>query len=137
MLSNRQFAQKIENRRKSTVSVGIVLIMITSTWLGLISTVSQDYEVESRLVDADPLSLSDVQSTDQGGQGEWDGRMPSHFGLEMHDALWDLTWSDPSTMYGQIEDLSALSLNSGYGTLLEESSADDHDNDGIIDIFEA
>ena len=134
MLSNRQFAQKIENRRKSTVSVGIVLIMITSTWLGLISTVSQDYEVESRLVDADPLSLSDVQSTDQGGQGEWDGRMPSHFGLEMHDALWDLTWADSSTMYGQIEDLSALSLNSGYGTLLEESSADDHDNDGINDL---
>ena len=93
MLSNRQFAQKIENRRKSTVSVGIVLLMITSTWLGLISTVSQDYEIESRLVDAEPLSMSDAQSTDQGGQGEWNGRMPSQYGLEMHDALWDLAWA--------------------------------------------
>ena len=74
MLSNRQFAQKIENRRKSTVSVGIVFLMITSTWLGLISTVSQEFEVESQLVDADPLSMSEAQSTDQGGQGEWNGR---------------------------------------------------------------
>ena len=121
MLSNRQFAQKIENRRKSTVSVGIVFLMITSTWLGLISTVSQEFEVESQLVDADPLSMSEAQSTDQGGQGEWNGRMPSQYGLQMHDALWDLTWSDSSTMYGQIEDISALSLDPGYGLMLEES----------------
>ena len=134
MLSNRQFAQKIENRRKSTVSVGIVFLMITSTWLGLISTVSQEFEVESQLVDADPLSMSEAQSTDQGGQGEWNGRMPSQYGLQMHDALWDLTWSDSSTMYGQIEDISALSLDPGYGLMLEESAADDHDNDGINDL---
>ena len=47
MLSKRQFAQKFENRRKSTVSVGIVFLMITSTWLGLISTLNQEYEVET------------------------------------------------------------------------------------------
>ncbi|MCH1540817.1 MAG: hypothetical protein L7S56_05220, partial [Candidatus Poseidonia sp.] len=108
--------------------------MITSTWLGLISTVSQEFEVESQLVDADPLSMSEAQSTDQGGQGEWNGRMPSQYGLQMHDALWDLTWSDSSTMYGQIEDISALSLDPGYGLMLEESAADDHDNDGINDL---
>ena len=52
MLSKRQFAQKFENRRKSTVSVGLVFLMITSTWLGLISTINQDYETETRLVEA-------------------------------------------------------------------------------------
>ena len=108
--------------------------MITSTWLGLISTVSQDYEIESKLVDADPLSMSDAQSTDQGGQGEWNGRMPSQFGMEMHEALWDLTWADSTTRYGQISDTSVLSLNPGYGMMLEESGADDHDNDGIDDL---
>ena len=66
MLSKRQFAQKIENRRKSTVSVGIVFLMITSTWLGLISTINYGSEIENELIDADPLSLSDAQSTDQG-----------------------------------------------------------------------
>ena len=57
MLSKRQFAQKIENRRKSTVSVGLVFLMITSTWLGLISTLNFDSDVETKLVDADPLSM--------------------------------------------------------------------------------
>ena len=134
MLTKRQFNQKIENRRKSTVSVGIVFLMITSTWLGLIASVTQDYEPETQFVDAAPLSMSDAQSTDQGGQGELHGGMPSHFGLQMHDALWDLTWSDSSSMYGQISDPSVLSLDPGYGLMLEESSADDHDNDGIDDL---
>jgi len=134
MLSNRQFTQKIENRRKSTVSVGIVLLMITSTWLGLIASVSQDFEVETRFVDADPLSMSEAQSTEQGGQGEWGGNMPQQYGLEMHDALWDLTWADSSAMYGKIGDTSVLSLDPGYGMMLEESGADDHDNDGINDL---
>ena len=134
MLSKRQFAQKFENRRKSTVSVGLVFLMITSTWLGLISTLNHEYEVETRLVDADPLQQSDVQSTDQGGQGEWNGGMPPQYGLQMHDALWDLTWSDPGAMYGQIYDTSSLSLNPTYGLMLEESGADDHDNDGIDDL---
>ncbi|MFL2968664.1 MAG: hypothetical protein ACJZ6A_05895 [Candidatus Poseidoniaceae archaeon] len=134
MLSNRQFKQKIESRRKSTVSVGIVLLMITSTWLGLIASVSQDFEPETKFVDADPLSMSAAQSTEQGGQGEYNGGMPSHFGLEMHDALWDLTWADSGSMYGKISDPSVLSLDAGYGVMLEESSADDHDNDGIDDL---
>ena len=120
MLSNKQFLQQIENRRKSTVSVGIVFLMITSTWMGLISSLNQDYEADTRLVDADPLSSSAAQSTDQGGQGEWNGGMPSQYGLQMHDALWDLTWSDPAIMYGQIGDQSVLSLDSGYGLMLEE-----------------
>ena len=134
MLTNRQFKQKIESRRKSTVSVGIVLLMITSTWLGLIASVSQDFEPETKFVDADPLSMSAAQSTEQGGQGEYNGGMPSHFGLEMHDALWDLTWADSGSMYGKISDPSVLSLDAGYGVMLEESSADDHDNDGIDDL---
>ena len=108
--------------------------MITSTWMGLIASISQDFEVETRLTDAEPLSSSDAQSTEQGGQGEWNGGMPSHYGLEMHDALWDLTWSDPNIMYGQIGDPSVLALDTGYGSMLEESSADDHDNDGINDL---
>ena len=70
MLTERQFIQKIENRRKSTVSIGIVLLMITSTWLAMITSISQDFEVDTELIDADPLSMSPVQSTDQGGQGE-------------------------------------------------------------------
>ena len=52
----------------------------------------------------------------------------------MHDALWDLTWSDPGAMYGQIYDTTSLSLNPTYGLMLEESGADDHDNDGIDDL---
>ena len=134
MLSKRQYLEKIEKRQKSTISLGLVFLMVTSTWLGLIGAISQDYETDTRLVEVDPLFKSEVQSTDQGGQGEWNGGMPSHFGQQMHDALWDLTWSDSSSMYGKIGDTSVLNLDPGYGPMLEESSADDHDNDGINDL---
>ena len=134
MLSNRQFAQKIENRRKTTVSVGIMLLMVTSTWLAMISDYSTEIEVETSLVSADPLTMSDAQSTDQGGQGGWNGGMSSQYGLELHDALWDLAWSDPGVMYGGINDHSVLGLDAGYGMMLEESAKDDHDNDGINDL---
>ena len=134
MLTNRQFAQKIENRRKSTVSVGIVLLMITSTWLAMIADLSEEKEVETTLVDADPLTMSEMQSTPQSGQGAWHGGMTAQYGLDLHDALWDMTWSDPGVMYGGIEDLSVLSLDAGYGMYLEESGKDDHDNDGIDDL---
>ena len=134
MLSKRQYLEKIEKRQKSTISLGLVFLMVTSTWLGLIGAISQDYEKNTRLVEVDPLFKSEVQSTDQGGQGEWNGGMPSHFGQQMHDALWDLTWSDSSSMYGKIGDTSVLNLDPGYGPMLEESSADDHDNDGINDL---
>ena len=134
MLSKRQYLEKIEKRQKSTISLGLVFLMVTSTWLGLIGAISQDYEKNTRLVEVDPLFKSEVQSTDQGGQGEWNGGMPSHFGQQMHDALWDLTWSDSSSMYGKIGDTSVLNLDPGYGPMLEESSADDHDNDGVNDL---
>ena len=87
MLTNRQFAQKIENRRKSTVSVGIVLLMITSTWLAMIADLSEEKEVETTLVDADPLTMSEMQSTPQSGQGAWHGGMTAQYGLDLHDAL--------------------------------------------------
>ncbi|HIF46242.1 MAG TPA: DUF4129 domain-containing protein [Candidatus Poseidoniales archaeon] len=134
MLSNRQYDQKINQRRKSTVSVGIVLLMITSTWLAMIADLSEPTSPDMQLKGAQPLALSEAQSTDQGGQGEWDGGMSSSAGLEMHDALWDLAWADPGAMYGTITDHSILDLNAGYGLLLEESRADDHDNDGINDL---
>ncbi|MCS5537618.1 MAG: hypothetical protein NZ770_05890, partial [Candidatus Poseidoniaceae archaeon] len=134
MLSNRQFAQKIENRRKTTVSVGIMLLMITSTWLAVISDFSREVKVETNLVSADPLTMSEAQSTDQGGQGGWNGGMSSQYGLELHDALWDLAWADPGVMYGGINDHTVLSLDAGYGLMLEESAKDDHDNDGINDL---
>ena len=73
MLTNRQFAQKIENGRKSTVSVGIVLLMVTSTWLAMIADLSEEKEVETTLVDADPLTMSEMQSTPQGGQAPGGG----------------------------------------------------------------
>ena len=134
MLSNRLFNQKIENRRKTTVSVGIVFLMITSTWLAMIAETSGNNTVETVLSDGTPLAMSDAQSTDQGGQGGWDGGRASQIGLDMHDALWDLAWADPGAMYGHIDDLSVLELNAGYGTMLEESHREDHDNDGIDDL---
>jgi hypothetical protein len=108
--------------------------MITSTWLAMVAELNNSDQLNTKLVDGTPLSTSEAQSTDQGGQGEWNGGMSSQYGLELHDALWDMAWADPGVQYGYVADLSVLQLDTGYGPLLEESKADDHDNDGIDDL---
>ena len=78
--------------------------------------------------------MSPVQSTDQGGQGDWDGAHDG--GLDFaHEALSNLMWADPGVSAGIIVDLSVLEAAiPSYSSFLEETRAGDHDNDGINDL---
>ena len=57
------------------MAIIIVFLMLASSLLAMVQTV-QDGEgpsQDTRLVQGGGLGMSPVQSTDQGGQGEWDG----------------------------------------------------------------
>ena len=134
MLS-KQHTQKIEERQQLSMAIIIVFLMLASSLLAIVQTVHDGPEATkaTQLVDGGSLGMTPIQSTDQGGQGGWDGVHDSHYDMA-HEALRDLMWSDPGVSAGVIVDLSVLEAAiPSYSTLLEETRAGDHDNDGIWD----
>ncbi|NDG47054.1 MAG: hypothetical protein EBY37_08155, partial [Flavobacteriia bacterium] len=110
--------------------------MLTSSLLAIVQSVQDQPENPraTRLVDGAGIGYTPVQSTDQGGQGGWEGANDGGWGLA-HEALRDLMWSDPGVSSGIIMDLSVLeSVIPAYSSFLEETQAGDHDNDGIDDL---
>ena len=135
MLS-KQHTQKIEERQQLSMAIIIVFLMLASSLLAIVQTVHDGPEATkaTQLVDGGSLGMTPIQSTDQGGQGGWDGVHDSHYDMA-HEALRDLMWSDPGVSAGVIVDLSVLEAAiPSYSTLLEETRAGDHDNDGIDDL---
>ena len=134
MLSNVQ-KETLQNRQKLSMSLTIVFLMLTSTLLAVVQDFSAEDETETiGFVEGQRIGQSIAQSTAQGGQGDWNGdHDPWH--ETGHPSITDLMWADPGVMSGIITDLSAIeALAPMYVGLLEESSKDDHDNDGINDL---
>ncbi|MEC7504624.1 MAG: hypothetical protein VX524_05050, partial [Candidatus Thermoplasmatota archaeon] len=135
MLS-KQYTQQIEERQRLSMAIIIVFLMLASSLLAMVQTV-QDGEgpsQDTRLVQGGGLGMSSVQSTDQGGQGEWDGAHDASLDFA-HEALLDMMWADPGVSAGVIVDLSVLEAAiPSYSSFLEETRAGDHDNDGINDL---
>ena len=135
MLS-KQYTQQIEERQRLSMAIIIVFLMLASSLLAMVQTV-QDGDgtsQDTRLVQGGGLGMSPVQSTDQGGQGEWDGAHDASLDFA-HEALLDMMWADPGVSAGVIVDLSVLEAAiPSYSSFLEETRAGDHDNDGINDL---
>ncbi|MEC8152260.1 MAG: hypothetical protein VX068_06400, partial [Candidatus Thermoplasmatota archaeon] len=135
MLS-KQYTQQIEERQRLSMAIIIVFLMLASSLLAMVQTV-QDGDgpsQDTRLVQGGGLGMSSVQSTDQGGQGEWDGAHDASLDFA-HEALLDMMWADPGVSAGVIVDLSVLEAAiPSYSSFLEETRAGDHDNDGINDL---
>ena len=134
MLSNVH-KETLQNRQKLSMSLTIVFLMLTSTLLAVVQDFSAEDETETiGFVEGQRIGQSIAQSTAQGGQGDWNGdHDPWH--ETGHPSITDLMWADPGVMSGIITDLSAIeALAPMYAGLLEESSKDDHDNDGINDL---
>ena len=118
------------------MAIIIVFLMLASTLLAIVQTVHEDEGAarDTQLVQGGGLGMSPVQSTDQGGQGGWDGAHDANIDFA-HDALSNLMWADPGVSSGVIVDLSVLEAAiPSYSTFLEETRAGDHDNDGINDL---
>ena len=128
--------EQTQQRRKLSLALTLVFLMLASSLLALVEGIlEQDApERETRLVTGGGLGLSLAQSTDQGGQGGWEGGNDGGM-LLGHEALSNLMWTDPGVGAGIIVDISVLEfVLPAYAPLLEETQAGDHDNDGIDDL---
>ena len=136
MLSERQFNEKMANRHRITLSIGMVLIMLLSTMLIYATSNMEENPSETILVEESRIARGATQTSSQGqGQGGWDSAETIPFVQNKHPALWDMTWTDSGISIGKISDIEAIlhETPSIYG-LLEENHAGDHDNDGIDDL---
>ena len=134
MLSNTR-NETIRRRQLLSMSLTIVFLMITSPLLSLVQPDSfEQSSPDTIFVEGQLIGQAPAQSTDQGGQGGWSGYQES-ITPGGHPALSDIMWSDAGVSAGIILDISVLeSVLPSYSTFLEESSKEDHDNDGVNDL---
>ena len=120
--------------RKAFSAVMMVAIMLFSTQMYSF----QDFEKydEEESVWGDVAKRTAFQQIGQaegpmpgGSQGQ-----PAAENPFQHEHFLNPSYHDPMSVYGQVSDPSALNLDSSYGFFLEETNAEDHDNDGIDDL---
>ena len=136
MLSKTQL-ETISRRQKLTMSLTIIILMLTSTMLAIVQDLSAEETTPTLLFsEGEKITQTSAQSSEQFGQGSWNGAQDV-WQLEDHPVLSDIMWSDPGIASGIISDESAIAaLMPYYSTLLEESNKDDHDNDGVSDLYD-
>ena len=136
MLSKTQL-ENISQRQKLTMSITIIVLMLTSTMLVLVQDLSTEETTPTYVFrEGEKITQTSAQSTEQGGQGTWAGSHDA-WQLEDHPVLSDIMWTDPGVASGIIADEAAIeALMPYFSTLLEESNKDDHDNDGVSDLYD-
>ena len=73
MLSERQFNEKMANRHRITLSIGMVLIMLLSTMLIYATSNMEENPPDTILVEESRIARGATQTSSQGqGQGGWD-----------------------------------------------------------------
>ncbi len=126
--------KKKENPRKALSAIMMVAIMLFSTQMYSF----QDFEKydEDESVWGDVAKRTAFQQFHQadgpmagGSQGQ-----PAAENPFMREHFMNPSYHDPMSVYGKVSDPSALNLDSSYGFFLEETNAEDHDNDGIDDL---
>ena len=134
MLENRMKNQRRPNLFKSIM---LVFLMVMSTTFA--TMIPSEWEDEEPKIDVEYRSMQSspaLQSMNQGGQGDYEGSTVFHSD-DVHPALRDIMWSDVGVSSGIISDLSAVeALMASSNFLVEESNRNDHDNDGISDLYD-
>jgi hypothetical protein len=137
MLSKNHL-ETISHRQKLTMSMTIIILMLTSTMLALVQDFSSEETAQTvTFREGEKITqTSPVQSTEQGGQGTWNGAQ-DQWQLDTHPILSEIMWTDPGVASGIITDKSAIAaLMPRFAPLLEESNKEDHDNDGVSDLYD-
>jgi|TARA_B100001094_G_scaffold295134_1_gene316226 heat shock protein beta len=120
------------------MSMIIIVLMLTSTMLAIVQDFSSQ-ETSQPVVfrEGDRITqTAPVQTSGQVGQGSWNGAQDV-WQLDDHPVLSDIMWADPGVASGIIADESAIAaLMPYFAPLLEESNKDDHDNDGVSDLYD-
>ena len=134
MLENRN---KINRRPNAFKSLLLVFLMVMSTTLAMM--VPSEWEEEETSIDVEYRSMQSspaLQTMDQAGQGQYEGSTVFHSD-DVHPALRDIMWADIGVSSGVISDLAAVeAVMASNNFLVEESNKNDHDNDGISDLYD-
>ncbi|MGB0787434.1 MAG: hypothetical protein ACPGR1_05465, partial [Candidatus Poseidoniaceae archaeon] len=136
-MQTKKYQTKSENRKKLTLSLLMVFLMISSTTISLLATESSTEEKTPSFSIAAGGDVLIPNIVPQGGEVSGQGTLVDFNQLppQPHPALYDIMWTDPGVSSGVISDMSAiLALSETYSVLLEESNKEDHDNDGINDL---
>ena len=73
---------------------------------------------------------------DQAGQGDYEGQT-MFYSDNVHPSNRDIMWADPGVSSGIITDMAAIeAVMASNNFLVEESNRNDHDNDGISDLYD-
>ncbi|MGB2037396.1 MAG: DUF4129 domain-containing protein [Candidatus Poseidoniaceae archaeon] len=133
----------LENRYKKNsesnilTSVILVMLMVLSTTIAMMIPTEWDEPETTVDVEYSPMESSPaMQSMNQAGQGNYDGA--TTFNTDnVHPSLRDIMWADTGVASGVIHDIAAIeAIMASNNFLIEESNRDDHDNDGISDLYD-
>ena len=118
-------------------SVILVMLMVMSTTLAMMIPTEWDEPETTVDVEYSPMESSPaMQSMNQAGQGSYDG-VTTFNDDNVHPSLSDIMWADTGIASGVINDITAVeAMMSSNNFLVEESNRDDHDNDGISDLYD-
>ena len=118
-------------------SVILVMLMVMSTTLAMMIPTDWDEPTTTVDVEYSPMESSPaMQSMNQAGQGSYDGDTTFN-NDNVHPSLSDIMWADTGVASGVIHDVAAIeAIMASNNFLIEESNRDDHDNDGISDLYD-
>ena len=127
---------KIINQSKNILpAISMIVIMILSTQLLILTTVSDKEPTEKLPNSETQLRTPFEQITQLPGSPQGTGEIRHPTNPPHQESIFqDIFYNDPAAIYGKVSDISALSIDPRYGVKVEESTTDDHDNDGINDL---
>ena len=136
-LRNNELEMILLNKKRFWAA-GIVLLFFGSIF-ATFGTALVEVNLFDTTNNAEVIEINDriplTHTTDEPMYGMSESTHGSVFGKVQHPALLDPGYGDLGVLYGKVHDLSLLSLNApGFGTMLEEPTPNDHDNDGISDL---
>ena len=139
MLGEKAIWNSGDSSRKALISVFMVGIMLFSTQMYSFQDFETYDEKHNEKHTSSLTEPSDSGTYQQGGQAEWpqsDASQGPQSPIDSfnHPAFNDPSYHDPLSYYGKVADPSALIRQPGYSFFLEETDAEDHDNDGIGDL---
>ena len=128
--------QKMNQAKRQTSALTLVMLMIMSTTLALLPVTADDGDIDMGIF-GPAGDRTPIQSANQGSPQQGSAPVPGALDQSRlnHPALRDPAWTDILAGTGKVGDISALQLRSeAYSFLLEETNLGDHDNDGIGDL---
>ena len=126
----------LEGSKKSVVAVLMVFIMLFSTQMYSFQDFEPYSDEESEFGPVIKRTAFQQIDVSNGPMAEYNEIQPGAENPFSHPAFTDPMYHDPLSVYGKVSDSAALAIDPSYGFMLEETDTEDHDNDGISDLYD-